>query len=85
VISSDGAVIGVPLPGAGQDNPKCKDAGHFRRIRQKTCVPGGGLITFGKLRILDLGDLTRDKEAELVCPRNKLGLINTFVVSHHGW
>lgn len=43
------------------------------------------MITFGKLRILDLGDLTRDKEAELVCPRNKLGLIDIFVVSHHGW
>jgi competence protein ComEC len=41
VISSDGAVIGAPLPGAGQDNPKCKDANTFPRIRQKTCVPWG--------------------------------------------
>jgi len=32
-----------------------------------------------------LGDLTRDKEAELVCPINKLGAIDIYVVSHHGW
>jgi hypothetical protein len=43
------------------------------------------VITFGKLRILDLGDLTRDKELELMCPVNKLGKIDIYVVSHHGW
>ena len=45
----------------------------------------GTLITFGKLKILDLGDLTRDKEMELVCPKNKLGPIDIYIVSHHGW
>src|SRR3984957_16010760 len=85
VISSDGAVISAPLPGAGQDNPKCKDAEHFPPDQTENLRSLGVLITFGKLRILHLGDLTRDKEAELVCPRNKLGLIDIFVVSHHGW
>jgi hypothetical protein len=42
------------------------------------------LITFDKLRILDLGDLTWDKEMELMCPVNKLGHVNILVVSHHG-
>jgi hypothetical protein len=78
-------VIGAPLPGAGQDNPKCKDAEHFPPDQTENLRSLGVLITFGKLRILDLGDLTRDKEAERVCPRNKLGLIDIFVVSHHGW
>ena len=45
----------------------------------------GTLITFGKLKILDLGDLTRDKEMELACPINKLGAIDIYIVSHHGW
>jgi hypothetical protein len=44
----------------------------------------GVLLNFGKLKILDLGDLTRDKEAELMCPINKLGHIDLLVVSHHG-
>jgi competence protein ComEC len=42
-------------------------------------------IGFGKLRILDLGDLTWDKEMQLMCPNNKLGHIDILVVSHHGW
>ena len=60
VISSDGAVIGAPLRGAGQDNPKCKDAEHFPPDQTENLRSLGGLITFGKLRLLDLGDLTRD-------------------------
>jgi len=54
------AVIGAPLPGAGQDNPKCKDAEHFPPDQTENLRSLGGLITFGKLRLLDLGDLTRD-------------------------
>jgi hypothetical protein len=45
----------------------------------------GTLITFGKLRILDLGDLTRDEEMKLMCPKNKLGKVDVYIVSHHGW
>ncbi len=44
----------------------------------------GYLITFGKLKILDLGDLTWDKEMQLMCPVNKLGKVDILVVSHHG-
>jgi competence protein ComEC len=44
----------------------------------------GVLITFGKLKILDLGDLTWDKEMQLMCPVNKLGKVDVLVVSHHG-
>jgi hypothetical protein len=42
-------------------------------------------ITFGKLKILDLGDLTWDKEMQLMCPENKLGRVDILIVSHHGW
>jgi hypothetical protein len=45
----------------------------------------GILIDFGKLSILDLGDLTRDQEMKLMCPANKLGKIDVYSVSHHGW
>ncbi|MGH9640259.1 MAG: MBL fold metallo-hydrolase, partial [Bryobacteraceae bacterium] len=39
---------------------------------------------FGKLRIVDLGDLTWNKELALMCPVNKIGSADIFVVSHHG-
>ena len=85
VISSDGAVIDHPLPGAGQENASCKNAEQFPADQTENRRSLGTLITFGKLRILDLGDLTRDKEMELVCPIDKLGAIDIYIVSHHGW
>jgi hypothetical protein len=39
----------------------------------------------GKLKLLDLGDLTWDKEMELMCPTDKLGRVDVYLVSHHGW
>jgi len=85
VISSDGAVIDHPLPGAGQQNASCKNAEQFPADQTENRRSLGTLITFGKLKILDLGDLTRDKEMELVCPINKLGAVDIYIVSHHGW
>ena len=85
VISSDGVVIGHTLAGAGQENASCKDAEQYPPDQTENLRSLGTLIRFGKLKILDLGDLTRDKEMELVCPKNKLGLIDIYIVSHHGW
>lgn len=45
----------------------------------------GVLITFGKTKILDLGDLTWDKERDFMCPSNRLGKVDVLVVSHHGF
>jgi hypothetical protein len=33
-------------------------------------------VTFGGLKILDLGDLTWDKEMQLICPSNPLDKID---------
>ena len=85
VASADGAVIADPLPGAGEENPTCKNAEQYPADQTENLRSLGTLITFGKMRILDLGDLTHDKEIELMCPRNKLGLVDIYIVSHHGW
>jgi competence protein ComEC len=85
VVSADGAVIDHPLPGAGQENASCKNAEKYPTDQTENLRSVGTMITFGKLRIVDLGDLTRDKEMELVCPINKLGQVDVYVVSHHGW
>jgi len=42
------------------------------------------VVTYGSFRAVDLGDLTKDKEYGLVCPDNKLGTVDLFMVSHHG-
>jgi competence protein ComEC len=85
VISSDGAVIDHSLPSAGQENAICKNAEQVAPDQTENRRSLGTLITFGKLKILDLGDLTRDKEMDLVCPINKIGAVDIYIVSHHGW
>jgi beta-lactamase superfamily II metal-dependent hydrolase len=44
----------------------------------------GVVITFGKFRLLDLGDLTGAKEIALVCPVNPIGAVDLYMVTHHG-
>ena len=85
IVSSDGALIDRPLPGAGAENASCKDAQNYPADQTENARSLGSIFTFGKLRILDLGDLTSDKEMGLVCPQNKLGKIDIYIVSHHGW
>jgi competence protein ComEC len=85
VVSSGGALIERPLPGGGKPNASCTNATKPPDDVTENLRSLGTLITFGKLRILDLGDLTMDKEMELMCPKNKIGAVDIYVVSHHGW
>ena len=41
-------------------------------------------VTFGKLRILYLGDFTWNQEFDLMCPSNRIGTVDLFVASRHG-
>ncbi len=85
VLSADGNLIDHALPGAGQPSPFC-DASPMKPADQTENARSLGIhIAFGKLKLLDLGDLTWDKERDLVCPANKLGPVDIYIVSHHGW
>jgi beta-lactamase superfamily II metal-dependent hydrolase len=84
VVSGDGEVIPKPLAAGGEANAACaasplKDAENTENDRSL-----GMVITFGKTRILDLGDLTWNKERGLMCPVNKIGKFDVYIVSHHG-
>jgi competence protein ComEC len=84
IVSSDGVLLAKPLPGEGAQNPICATAEKKPADQTENAHSLGTVITFGKTRILDLGDLTWDKEMEMVCPVNKLGHMDVFIVSHHG-
>ena len=85
VVSADGDLLAQPLPGAGQSNNFC-DQSEIRPADQTENSRSLGVeITFGRTKILDLGDLTWDKERPLMCPANKIGRVDVLVVSHHGW
>jgi beta-lactamase superfamily II metal-dependent hydrolase len=84
VVSADGNLITHPLPAAGAANSFCGSAAGVQADQTENARSLGVEIIFGRLKILDLGDLTRDKERELMCPVNKLGHVDLLVVSHHG-
>ena len=85
VISSDGNVIDHNLPGGGEKNPHCDVAENKPNDRSENSHSLGILINFGKLKILDLGDLTWEKERMFMCPVNRIGTVDLLVVSHHGF
>ncbi|MEA2263430.1 MAG: competence protein ComEC [Acidobacteriaceae bacterium] len=84
VISSNGELLNHTLPGAGQPNAYCKSSETRPEDQTDNARSLGTLFTFGKTRILDLGDLTWDKEMQLMCPANNVGKVDILVVSHHG-
>jgi competence protein ComEC len=85
VISADGSLIARPLQGGGAANSFCGASGDVPADKTENARSLGVEVVFGRLKILDLGDLTKDKERELMCPVNKLGHVDLLVVSHHGW
>src|SRR5438445_2149479 len=84
VLSAAGGAIGSPLPGAGQPNPGCDNFERHAVDRSENAQSVGILVGYGDFRVIDLGDLTWNKEKELVCPANKVGTVDLYLVSHHG-
>jgi hypothetical protein len=84
VVASAGDAIKNPVRGAGQPNPYCAAFTPQEVDRSENAQSVGSHITFGKFRALHLGDLTVNKEFDLMCPNNRLGTIDLWIVSHHG-
>jgi beta-lactamase superfamily II metal-dependent hydrolase len=84
VLSSGGDVIEAPLPGAGQPNPECSGFQRHEVDKSENARSVGILIGYGDFRMVDLGDLTWNKEFDLVCPANMIGAVDVYLVSHHG-
>ncbi|MSP93954.1 MAG: MBL fold metallo-hydrolase [Alphaproteobacteria bacterium] len=84
IVASAGQTQTASLPGAGRANPYC--AGHTPGEDDPTenAQSVSSIISFGRFRVAHLGDLTWNKEFNLMCPVNRVGTVDLFVVSHHG-
>jgi competence protein ComEC len=83
VVTAAGETIKAPLPGAGTANPYCAS---FKPGDNNAEDPMsvGVHVKFGKFRTIHLGDLTRNKEFELMCPNNRIGAVDLLLGLHHG-
>src|SRR5262245_5893385 len=84
VVSSAGQTIQRPLPGAGLPNPYCAGVKRPGTADDNENPQSVGIqLSFGGFRMIDLADLTVDQEFDLLCPVNRLGQADVFMVSHH--
>ncbi len=83
IVTSAGETLKTALPGAGAPNPYCAN---FKPGTNNAEDPMsvGTYITFGKFRTMHLGDITKNKEFELMCPVNRIGALDAFLGLHHG-
>ncbi len=85
-LSAAGKVIEKPLAGvSASPNASCKDVPEHPEDKTENGQSAGFLLTYGKFKFLDLGDLTWDREMMLACPVNKIGTVTLFQASHHGF
>ena len=84
IVASAGDVIKSSMAGAGKPNPYCATFKPQDVDRSENAQSVGSHIVFGKFRALHMGDLTVNKEFDLMCPNNRLGTVDLWVVSHHG-
>ena len=86
VVTSAGETIKTRLvgaPGAGAPNPYCASY-KPSEANAEDPMSVGVHVTFGKFRTIHLGDATKNKEFELMCPNNRIGTVDLFLGLHHG-
>ena len=84
VLVADGEHIAA-VPGIKPEpNPYCATERAWPAAPSENARSSGVLVTFGKFKFLDLGDLTGAKEVALVCPNNPIGAVDLYLVDHHG-
>jgi competence protein ComEC len=87
IVTSAGQPLAKPLPGAGQDNSAACAATQAKPLPTNdpdNAASVGSLVQFGQFRTIHLGDLYWAKELEFMCPQNRLGTVDLYLVSHHG-
>ncbi|HYU79070.1 MAG TPA: MBL fold metallo-hydrolase [Vicinamibacterales bacterium] len=84
IVTSAGKAITKPLAGGGTPNRYCASFKRQDEDKTENAQSVGSVVSFGSFRVVHLGDLTWNKEFELMCPSNPIGLVDLWIVSHHG-
>ncbi len=84
VLAGGRSAIAQPLGGAGAPNPLCAAYEPHDVDHSENSFSLGFMFRYEQFRMLDLGDLTWNKEHDLVCPNNLIGTVDVYLTTHHG-
>ena len=84
IVTAGATALTTALPGGGQANAECASFVKKEANVDENNQSVGSVVTFGQFRLIDLGDLMWNNEFDLVCPRNMVGNVDLYMVTHHG-
>ena len=85
VATSAMQVIQTPLQGKATPNRFCANFTPQTGVNLTEDDQSlGSVITFGKFRTMHLGDLTLNRQFDLMCPNNRIGTVDLLLAGRHG-
>jgi beta-lactamase superfamily II metal-dependent hydrolase len=82
------AADGKGIDRKGEPNPFCagiaRHADNSADENAEDARSAGVVVQLGKFRYADFGDLTWNKELDLLCPENRVGKVDVYQTSRHG-
>lgn len=84
VVSTNGSTLGSTMEGAAASNAACDRTVLAADEKFENPRSTGVLIHFGEFRFLDVGDLSGQPLSDLVCPVDRIGPVDVYLIPHHG-
>jgi competence protein ComEC len=84
VVIAGGVATTTPLAPSTGANSLCGSVVAQPNDPTEDASSVGSVISIGSFRMIDLGDLTWNKEKELVCPNNLVGKVDLYLSTRHG-
>lgn len=84
VVTSEMNTITKARPGAGKANSECADYKPVDPPFPEDPMSVGVFVTYGQFKTAHLGDVTKNIEYKLACPKNLLGTLDVLLSLHHG-
>jgi competence protein ComEC len=75
---------GKRIERAGESNPFCAGISPRENESGENPQSAGIVVEYGKFRFANLGDLTWNKQLDLLCPENRVGKISLYETPQHG-